>query len=538
MVAWLPLLLAPLPVLGALDKTHGVRPDLLARYAPQGSTWKCLDGSKEIAWSAVNDDYCDCPDGSDEPGTSACPNSSFYCRNAGHIGSSILSSRVNDGLCEPECCDGSDEKPGVCPNVCDEVGKEYRKKRDAERKMQKTGSKIRSTYIAYAHKEKTRLEGLIAELEKEVATREAEVARLREIAEHAESLSAADIEHKQKSPLYQSLLTHHTALKSLQREHKKHLEREKALGEVLDSLRTGYNPNYQDMAVLEAVRGWETLAGLPHINDVRKDESEGAGDAAAEGQVQEAEELEEGIWDAAKIEKELDKLLKEDHTSLLLQHDKHIDAPGPSILFDLSSYVPDSIRPEFEAFRDIVVSWLAAFGLAKPVDVSGSADFARQELSDSEHSLKLTENELKEARVDFGDIFDPKGFGPEGEWKKLDGLCLSKDTGDYTYEICLFDEAKQKPNKGGSNFSLGKFTSWDTQQEPGTPAYYHKQRYTLGAKCWNGPQRSVELVLECGIENALLSVAELEKCEYQITGTTPALCTPPTDDDATGKDEL
>jgi hypothetical protein len=43
---------------------HLYVPDSVAR-------WKCLDGSEMIPFIAINDDYCDCADGSDEPGMQA-----------------------------------------------------------------------------------------------------------------------------------------------------------------------------------------------------------------------------------------------------------------------------------------------------------------------------------------------------------------------------------------------------------------------------------------------------------------------------------
>ena len=41
-------------------------------------------------------------------------------------------------LAEKECCDGSDERPGLCPNICKEIGDVYQQQRKQERKIQKT----------------------------------------------------------------------------------------------------------------------------------------------------------------------------------------------------------------------------------------------------------------------------------------------------------------------------------------------------------------------------------------------------------------
>ena len=47
---------------------RGLDPALIAQYSGEGGVFKCLDGSKTIPFNRVNDDYCDCADGSDEPG--------------------------------------------------------------------------------------------------------------------------------------------------------------------------------------------------------------------------------------------------------------------------------------------------------------------------------------------------------------------------------------------------------------------------------------------------------------------------------------
>lgn len=133
-------------------------------------------------------------------------------------------------------------------------------------------------------------------------------------------------------------MSHAAALKALQREHKKHLEREGSLGEILDALRKGYNPNYQDMAVLEAVRGWEYLAGLPHIGveedaqvavDLSVSDEEAGIEESEEEKKEEEVASEEEEWTAEDLETGLDDLLNTDYVSLLMAHDEHVRTPPP-----------------------------------------------------------------------------------------------------------------------------------------------------------------------------------------------------------------
>ncbi|OHT08510.1 hypothetical protein TRFO_22928 [Tritrichomonas foetus] len=111
-----PLLFISLPV--------GVPPSLSHKYESAineiQNTFECFDKSKIIDLSKVNDQYPDCPDASDEPGTGVLYNSTFFCKNTKGTSIEIPSWSVGDGICD--CCDGSDElfnSHVKCPDKCD-----------------------------------------------------------------------------------------------------------------------------------------------------------------------------------------------------------------------------------------------------------------------------------------------------------------------------------------------------------------------------------------------------------------------------------
>lgn len=68
----------------------------------------CLNNDSNIIHAdLINDDFCDCNDGSDEPGTSACAQrqdhneytAKYWCKNEGFLSVEIPRWKVNDKIC-------------------------------------------------------------------------------------------------------------------------------------------------------------------------------------------------------------------------------------------------------------------------------------------------------------------------------------------------------------------------------------------------------------------------------------------------------
>lgn len=153
---------------------------------------------------------------------------------------------------------------------------------------------------------------------------------------------------------------------------------------------------------------------------------------------------------------------------------------------------------------------------------------ARNALKAVEDTLESNRNQLRNHEEDL-----KKDYGPDDIFRALKGQCISKDSGEYTYEICWLDRAKQKSKKGGSETGMGTFSRIDsiTVDEEVSPdgkgvgsGVRVALRYENGQHCWNGPNRSTLMVLACAEKDELWTVVEEEKCVYRMEVGTPAVC--------------
>ena len=241
-------------------KIMGVSPNEQNLYKPivnqetGEKTWHCL-GDPEIIlnYDQINDNYCDCPDGSDEPGTNACPydpSRKFYCHNEGHIPGYLENFKLNDGVCDYEiCCDGSDEYlTGKCENKCSEIHQQYVTYVQTSNEEMDISLSEKKKLLEIAQEKRAnaenRLEVLNKELESSLRSKD------NEIETQSQEDANDQLVYSKLSPYLLELQT------SIQQESSKLEDSSKNIAfleDILSSLIENYNPNFNDLAVKETV---------------------------------------------------------------------------------------------------------------------------------------------------------------------------------------------------------------------------------------------------------------------------------------------
>lgn len=151
----------------------------------------------------------------------------------------------------------------------------------------------------------------------------------------------------------------------------------------------------------------------------------------------------------------------------------------------------------------------------KLVDVANEAREQFDEADRRVRDLTRALRSLEETQV--------KDYGPEEEFRVLESTCYEYTDREYTYRLCPFDKATQKPKSGHGETRLGQWGEWSGPEGD----KYSRMLYSNGQACWNGPTRSADVQLSCGTENKLTGVSEPNRCEYVFLFTTPAVCTKP-----------
>lgn len=532
----------------------------VAKYYKDSETFTCISApSIHLSVARLNDDFCDCPDGSDEPGTSACAHLSplspaflgstpsddldtttalpgFYCKNKGHHPSYVPFTVVNDGVCDYEfCCDGSDEWARVggvkCEDRCKEIGKEWKKQDEQRQKSLSNAAKRRKEIVADAERLRKEVEDRLQSLRTEIQGGEMKVKALESDLAEAERQERSKVVRSPKELSKMGLLAQlakdrteelRESLVEVRVQRDTGKERIAELEGILSTFKEEYNPNFNDEGVKRAVRSWEEYAARdkPALGDDAHDRDldeiakpDGETGAIKWSEWEEPEESDVGVRKSPPV------------SSTLSTFDN-------LKVYKFAAYLPTTVRDwldqKFRDFRVILVdNGILAATHSPDGESKGLAD-ARNALKAAQDSLNENNKQLNTHQEDLD-----KDYGADDVFRALKGQCVSKDSGEYTYELCWLDKTKQKSKKGGSQTVMGNFVSVDRimvddEVPPDGKGLGSGERVALryenGQHCWNGPNRSTLVVLACAEKDEVWKVTEEEKCVYRMEVGTPAVC--------------
>lgn len=483
-----------------MPRPRGVSLSKAPLYLPT-KDFTCFDGTITIPFSYVNDDYCDCFDGSDEPGTSACLNGVFHCTNAGYRPLNIPSSRVNDGVCD--CCDGTDEyaSADMCRNICEELGKEARAEAQRIAELYKAGNHLRLELIEKGNLKRHEMAEQLAQLEKDKAEAE-------NIKAEKEALKR-DLEAKENDALKV-----YREAEEREKERKAEQEKQNALKESMEYFNK-IDSNNDDVLTIDEIK---VVNVFDKNKDGQVDEEEiryflGDNDSVDRESftsttwslVKPLLMMEQGMFKPAETEDETDQ-------EQTVDDEGHEDVDTEFEVNEEDSNDDLDLAQDVEGHEEEHDKSVYDEETQKLVD---EASDARRQYTDAERAVREIEANIRKIQVNL-----EKDYGLQQEYAPLDGQCWEYEDKEYVYKLCMFQKVTQKSKNGGSEVSLGDWGEW----AGGDLNKYSAMKYTNGMACWNGPSRMTTVNLNCGLETKLLSVTEPFRCEYKMEFITPAAC--------------
>lgn len=631
----------------SLSKDHksivqGVPPWNQHLYEPIDSDsrkWACLnDSSILLDIDQINDGICDCPDGSDEPGTGACGarGPQFYCRNEFFLPRFISQSKVSDGVCD--CCDCSDEflapaEPfyrgsncSTLKNLFDElVANElqgYEKGAQALKRLY-ADSNIETVP---ASRTKEMLSEDVQTLSEELLKSEMRLNQVKAVyAEQLRSDNPLLYEYDQIDVQYITSTINSSFKDIIAISHAY-----ESINEIMEGLQQSYSPSLNDRVVNSNMKRYRNLKSfqLSKLNCDSKIE---------EGQRQQfmeyfREELPQ-IFINGKTDKPLKYITgkitfvealvlgKAEYTETVIKAAQQLN----EIMADISknynvNYQDGGVKHAVELYK----SWLSTYNALKIVklpeeliqnlhelksfidenatrlltsdnDLEGSitamgflqhVNYLMHEIQDAfrpnlreqiqkyEVDILRLRDQLETKRMQYDKVVteeeNEKRNNNSESLKQLRKLieetapCVKGIIDNYSYEICIDGSIHQIENtQEGKVVTIGhakglnfnnlrniekytedlkiKYSDEDdlvteliSEEEKGQQVYLFGNlnevnngleiQYDGGEKCWNGPQRSAKVFIQCSDTFKLEKVSEITKCNYSIELRGPIGC--------------
>ena len=544
------------------------------------SRFTCNDGSV-IDLSRVNDDYCDCISGEDEPGTSACSGNSdygrgvaststntnensnggsddnesqkgqlFYCMNDGFMEKSIFTSRVNDGICD--CCDGSDEGMFVtCRNSCEDAAAAHYEATRSLRKSFETGSNLRSKFIESATAKFSEETSEFEKLEASVVTSQ-------------ENLQLLELEHEQavakkRDELQVARTKGLAALKELVT---KTMNSDSVANEIdlLHSLLKvlGIDHDAADVMVKdwrESIQNKDT--GNHDEHDNTSDEYDGEGSDGGDDHDDDESEVitlegdesfdSNAAGSSQNSNANLHKILGRDDTAtdfllhilekkrsysqlqcLLAFHKIHghfIDADYFVLKHNDASKDPFQCAQAYNEFTSPVdlEHYCGLYGVIQTLvnDIIYSfVDVDDSSLTQARDAVAEEQQNLK-IYEEKQEQYDAHLRAESIAFLSLEDKCFSLLHQKYEYKVCFgIGGIASQRDTGGGMTTLGTFSDISFDDKSGNT----ELSYTEGAHCWNHGARVAHVSIKCGAATVLERVSEPSTCLYHLEMQSPAAC--------------